>query len=163
MCSAPLKYDKINGICLRELANILASSNCLPDLEGNVLVVRNEEATATQLMNGLTSIGASVECRRKAVPFLCQHLFGLCSESGVSIQPTSSQCEEIRDTACLQEWITIEGFGMELPDCAKFPPEASSCPALHDNQSTFDIILRNILGTVRNHDLVIKIFKFYLC
>ena len=146
MCSAPLKYATTNGICLRELANILASSNCLPDAEGNVLVVRNEEATATQLVNGLTSIGASVECRRKAVPFLCQHLFGLCSGSGFFIPPTSSLCGEIRDTICQQQWMLIEGLGMELPDCAMFPPEMPSCPALNNNYSQNGTVLET--GTV---------------
>ena len=109
-------------------------------------MVRNEEATATQLVNGLTSIGASAECRREAVPFLCQLFFGVCDGSGISIHPTSSQCEVIRDMICRQEWILIKQLGMELPDCAMFLPEVSSCPALNNNHSQNGTVLGT--GTV---------------
>ena len=109
-------------------------------------MVRNEEATATQLVNGLTFIGASVECRREAVPFLCQLLFGVCDGSGISIHPTSSQCEVISDMICRQEWILIKQLGMELPDCAMFLPEASSCPALNNSHSQNGTVLGT--GTV---------------
>ena len=67
-----------NVVCVTEFANILTSSNCPLDQERNELVLRNKVATATQLINGFISIGASVECRRKAILFACQHLFELC-------------------------------------------------------------------------------------
>ena len=113
-----------------------------------MLVVRNEEATATQLINELNSIGASVECRRKAIPFVCQHLFGLCGGLGVFIQPTSSQCEEIRELICQQEWGIIEKLSMDLQDCAMFPAETSSCPTLNKSHSTNETILKGMLGAV---------------
>ena len=91
-------------------------------------MMRNEEDTATQLIDGLTSLGASAECIRKAIPFLGQHLFGLCDGSGVSIWPTSSQCEEIRDISCRQQWIFVEKRIIGLPDCGIFPAELLSCP-----------------------------------
>ena len=112
-----------------------------------MLVVRNEEARATQLINELISIGASVECRRKAIPFVCQHLFGLCGGLGVFIQPTSSQCEEIREVICQQEWGSIEKLSM-VQDCAMFPAETSSCPALNESHSTNETVLRSMLGAV---------------
>ena len=148
-CSEPLRYATTSDVCLMELANILTSSNCPLDPEGNILVLKNEETTATQLMFGLNTFGASEECVRKAVPFVCQYLFGLCDGSGVSIQPSSGQCEEIRDKICQAEWMLVEGFGIDLPDCVMFPPAASSCPALNESNSTTGVDTSDILGTVR--------------
>ena len=150
MCSDQLQYAATSGICQKELSKILTSSNCPPNLESNIFVMRNEEARAAQLINGLDYIGASVECKMKAVPFLCLYLLGLCGESdesAVYIQPTTSQCEEIRDTICQQQWKIIEGFNFGLPDCASFPPKASSCPAQNDSQSTIEASTKNMLGT----------------
>ena len=113
-----------------------------------MLVVRNEEATATQLINELISIGSSVECRSKAIPFVCQHLFGLCGGLGVFIQPTSNQCKEIREVICQQEWVNIEKHSMDLQDCAMFPSETSSCPALNESHSTNETVLKSMLGEV---------------
>ena len=48
-----------SNVCLTEFAKIQTSSNCPPDPEGNVFVVRNEEATALQVINELKSVGAS--------------------------------------------------------------------------------------------------------
>ena len=146
VCSAPLRYATASGICLTELANILVSSKCLPDPEGYLLVMQNEEDTATQLINGLTTLGASAECISKAIPFLCQHLFGLCDGSGVSIWPTSSQCEEIRDTSCRQQWTIVEKHNIGLPDCGIFPAEPLSCPALNESHSTDGTVITNMLG-----------------
>ena len=69
VCSAPLRYTTARDICLTELASILIASNCPPDPEGYLLVMRNEEVAATQLINGLTFLGASAECISKAIPF----------------------------------------------------------------------------------------------
>ena len=147
-CSEPLRYATTSDVCLMELANILTSSNCPLDPEGNILVLKNEETTASQLMFGLKTLGASEECIGKVVPFVCQYLFGLCDGSGVSIQPRSGQCEDIRDTICQAVWKVVEGFGFDLPDCAILPPTASSCPALNDSNSTNGVDTSDILGTV---------------
>ena len=148
VCSVPLQYATTNGVCLTEFANILTSANCPLDQERNVLVVRNEEDTATQLINELISIGASVECRRKVIPFVCQHLFGLCGELGVFIQPTSSQCEEIRDVMCQLEWRNIKKFSMDFQDCTIFPATTSSCPAINEKHSTNEPLLKSMLIAV---------------
>ena len=118
-----------SGVCITEFSKILASSNCPPDPEGNVFVVRNEEATALQVINELKSVGTSTECINKAVPFFCLYLFGLCGWSGISIHPTSRQCEEIKDTLCQQQWMHVQRLGIDIPDCAMLPVEISSCPA----------------------------------
>ena len=136
LCSEPLQYATTSSICQAEFFNILTSSNCTLDPEGNVLVIRNEEARAILLINALTTIGASDMCRRKAIPFICLYLFELCGESGVAISPTSSQCEEIRDMTCQQEWMHIERLGIKPPDCTIFPPMASFCPARNNSYSS---------------------------
>ena len=41
-CSEPLRYTTTSDVCLMELANILTSSNCPLDPEGNILVLKNE-------------------------------------------------------------------------------------------------------------------------
>ena len=109
-------------------------------------MIRNEENTAAQLINGLTSLGASDECLSNAVPFLCLHLFGLCDVSGVTIQPTSSQCEEIRDTTCHQEWMFIDKLDIGLPNCEIFPAESMSCPATNESLSTNGTTTTNMSG-----------------
>ena len=114
-----------------------------------MLIVKNEEATASLLINELKSAGASAECISKAVPFFCLYLFGLCGLSGVSIQPTSSQCEEIRDGQCQQQWMLLQRLGSDLPDCASFPAEASFCPALNDSHTSSGTVMTNISGKLR--------------
>ena len=145
-------------MCQLELANILTSSNCSPDPDGNIFVGRNEEEFAPQLINGLDFIGASAECKRKAVPFLCLHLFGLCVESGVSIQPTAGQCEEIRDIICQEEWGIIEQLDIDLPDCEMFPTETSSCIERNNNHSTNGTAKGNMIGM----NAVGKYFHHYI-
>ena len=113
-----------------------------------MFVVRNEEATSTQLINELISIGASVECRRKVIPFVCQHLFGMCGELEVFIQPNSSQCEEIREVICQQEWRIIEKICMDLQDCTMFPAGTLSCPGLKESPSRNKTLLKSMLGAV---------------
>ena len=109
-------------------------------------MLRNEEDTATQMINGLISLGASDECLIKAVTFMCLHLFGLCGVSGIAIQPTSSQCKEIRDTTCHQQWMFLDKLDIDLPDCEIFPAESFSCPAMNETLSTNGTVTTSMLG-----------------
>ena len=144
MCQAPLQYNTTTDICLLEFSHIFASSDCPFDPKESVLVIRNDEFKATQIVNQLNSIGANAECRGKAVPFLCLHLFGLCVESGVSIQPTAGQCEEIRDITCQEEWGIIAS---DLPDCVTFPSAStSSCTTINNIYTTNGTITGNMSG-----------------
>ena len=119
-----------NSVCENSLVDILSSMNCDTDLGGNILVKQNDESTASQILFGLDIINPSPECRELVVPFLCLYQFGLCDMSGIFIQPTIGQCEEIRDVVCPTEWATALGFGIDLPDCGIFPMESPSCPVL---------------------------------
>ena len=121
----------------------MISADCALDPRGTVLVVRNEEAIVTKLINGLTTLQSSNECKSKAIPLICLHLFGLCGESGVPIRPTRSECEEIRDKTCQREWNIVESL-IDLPDCDGLPREASSCPTMNHNDSTNRTVIENI-------------------
>ena len=106
--------------------------NCDTDIGGSILVQQNDESTASQILLGLDNfIKLSPECRELVVPFLCLYLFGLCDMSGIFIQPTIGQCEEIRDVVCRTEWATALRFSIDLPDCEIFPMESPSCPVLN--------------------------------
>ncbi len=134
-CSASQPYAMRDGVCQAPLTSLLLSVNCAPDSDGNILVLQNEESTASQLISGLEFLQPSDACREAVVPFLCLSIFGLCSESGVSIQPTSGRCEEIRDVLCQREWTAAVSFGLSLPDCNDFLIESASCPAPTRNNS----------------------------
>ena len=133
-----------NTICENSLVDVLSSMNCDPDLGGSILVQQNDESTASQILFGLDNfLNPSPECRELVVPFLCLYLFGLCDMSGIFIQPTIGQCEEIRDVVCHTEWATALRFNIDLPDCGIFPTESPSCPVLNGivtNGKTWPII-----------------------
>ena len=116
------QYLTVENMCFQELDNILTDL-CLQDVGENILVIRKEEEKIALLNQGLQLIGASEECRMEVVPFLCQYFFGLCSDSGSLIQPTSSQCEEIKNSVCPREWEAAVQFNLELPDCSALPSE----------------------------------------
>ena len=120
-----------NSVCENSLVDILSSMNCDTDLGESILVQQNDESTARQILFGLNNlIKPSSECRELVVPFLCLYQFGLCDTSGIFIQPTIGQCEEIRDVVCRTEWATALRFGIDLPDCRILPMESPSCPVL---------------------------------
>ena len=132
VCLAPFRYSTIGVICQTELENILNSSNCPSDAE-NVFLVRNEEVKVTQLIAELTGIGASLECKRKVVKFIYLQLFGLCGGSGVFIQPSSNQCEDIRDTLNKKECSNISSIlEQDFLDCAILPLKTLSCPTQYN-------------------------------
>lgn len=121
------------SVCQSALAEILLSADCVfgPESDNIQVLQVSNESTAGALINGLSLLAPSDECRKAVVPFLCLYLFGLCNKSGVSIQPTSGQCAEIRDLLCPREWKIVQSFNFEvpLPDCEALPEEASTCPA----------------------------------
>ena len=44
-------------------------------------------------------------------PFVCLYFFGLCDkDTGVSYRPCASQCKNIRDNICRDEWRRLASF-----------------------------------------------------
>ena len=125
-CSMTSIYDVDRSVCFMELQEALSSSQCSQNWEDPVMVVNNAKNEAYQLFK-LDFIDASEDCKNIIIPFLCLHLFGLCSHSGVAIQPTSSHCKEIRDLVCQIEWARTLQHGINLPDCDSFPLESNFC------------------------------------
>ncbi len=74
-------------------------------------------------------IDINPECAAEVKPFLCLYFFGLCDLTAKnSYQPSASQCRNLRDRVCKQEWTTALKFELELPDCdTDFPAESVSC------------------------------------
>ena len=76
-------------------------------------------------------IKPSDECRSRVIPFFCLYTFGLCGESGITYQPTATQCSDIRDNVCESEWkeanARLNSLGQPpLPDCSSFGDEGIS-------------------------------------
>ena len=121
----PYPTTSSGGECRAHLTNTLLSLNCDPG--ETPLVLRDEEDTASQLLPLLNLLRPSAACTEAVVPFLCVFLFGLCDSSGVSIQPTSVQCEQIRDVLCPDQWRQA-ALVVDLPECSSFPAEQAPCP-----------------------------------
>ena len=117
-------YPTEGGLCQAALENTLDSLNC--DSGASPLVLHgDQELSARQLIPFLDQ--SPPQCREAAIPLLCLHLFGLCNSSGVSIEPTSGQCRDVRDSLCRVEWQTATSLGFDLPDCDSFPEEQAFC------------------------------------
>ena len=142
-CSASATHLSLQSICYPLLHEILQESCPFNDRE-NIVVEENEENTVMQLYQGLQLIGARESCITEVVPFLCQYLFGLCSDSGYLIQPTSPQCELIRDSICQVEWMTAGNVGFELPDCNRLP-STLACSETQKNSTLTTILLSGIV------------------
>ena len=125
-CLSAVPYPTEGGLCQAVLEDTLLSVNC--DSGGTPLVLRDQETSARLLISALNQLSPSPECITEVIPLLCVHLFGLCDSSGVSIQPTSGQCQNVRDNLCSLEWQTAVSLMLDLPDCDSFPEEQVSCP-----------------------------------
>ena len=124
-CSSAMPYPTPGGVCQAELENYLLSMNC--EVGDTPLVLNDGESVAVELVLALDNfLSPSPECREAVVPFLCLFLFGLCDTSGLSLQPTSAQCLDIRDRLCVEEW-RLAAMLQDLPDCESLPSEQVLC------------------------------------
>lgn len=130
-CAAPTTY--MGSVCKNEL-NSLKACLLASDVESSHPLV----ATETELENAELALSAidrlaSKACTAEVKPFLCLYFFGLCdSETGVSYQPTASQCRNLRDVVCMTEWnLALQfgpQFGLTLPDCdTEFEDQVLQC------------------------------------
>ena len=78
---------------------------------------------------------ATPQCSAEVKPFLCLYFFGLCDPvTGVSYPPSISQCKNLRDNVCMEEWNAAVNFGLALPDCdVEFSEERLPC--VHGGES----------------------------
>ena len=104
---------------------MILETTCPQDLGESIVVQRDESEMINVAIQGLNFVGASQECRKEVVPLLCQYFFGVCSDSGVLVLPTSSECERIKRVVCPREWETATQLGFDLPDCVSLPSQSS--------------------------------------
>ena len=138
-CLNPYQYDESDRTCHSELLDALSESDCAHEYGQAISVVRNGQELANQIFAGLEFIRATEYCLVEATSFLCLYAYGLCSSSGVYIQPTSSQCEELRDSLCQTEWETTIRFGIALPNCNDLPTSPVSCLNFEESNSSTPI------------------------
>ena len=90
---------------------------------------RAGERGATNLVNGLSLLSPSQQCREAIMPFLCLSIFTLCDSSNHLHTILREDCLELRDDICTEEWrqaVAILGPGI-LPVCEDLPDTAENC------------------------------------
>ena len=126
VCAAPATYT--GTTCQEELQSI---KNCLLSNDESSHPLVATESGLKDAESALATVAryASHTCAVEVKPFLCLHFFGLCDPySGVSYQPTASQCKKLRDQICSTEWQFAVAFGLVLPDCdMEFSDEDLPC------------------------------------
>ena len=98
-----------------EFQYALLDSNCSQDTGDPIFVLNDASDEAKKLYNSLDYLNAYEDCDYEIISLLCLHLFGLCSNSGDLIHPTSSHCKDIRDSLCPIEWAKVLHLGINLP------------------------------------------------
>ena len=127
-CPQLSKSLSADSLCYGHLNNILENF-CPQDAGDTISIINNEERNIQLLQQGLNFLSASETCSEKVIPFMCQFMFGLCSDSGYLLQPTSSQCTTLQREVCQEEWQAAVMFGIQLPDCNSLPSSQLLCPS----------------------------------
>ena len=87
------------------------------------------ERDAMNLVNGLSFLNPSPQCREAIIPFLCLYIFTLCDSSNNLHTTLREDCLELRDNICAEEWSQAVGFlgpGV-LPLCEDLPDITDEC------------------------------------
>ena len=140
MCSSRAVQMDIMNICSVYTGEacqnyLLALRGCLPDRQSSSYVSATDqeekETQAIGVLAGLTTLGATPECRTVAEPFLCLYLFGLCDSSGMVYAPSYEDCVLISTDLCASEWAMANRLlpllGLpSLPECRSFQSTASA-------------------------------------
>ena len=87
------------------------------------------ERDAMNLVNGLSFLSPSQQCREAIVPFLCLSIFTLCDSSNRLHTILREDCLALRDDICADEWSQAVAFlGTEvLPVCEDLPDITDEC------------------------------------
>ena len=115
-------------ICRNEL---LSLQTCLSDVTSpppalnipSSIDQKTSESDAILLLNGLSFLNPSQQCKEAVMPFLCISIFNLCDSSNTLHTATREDCLYIRDDVCVSEWSTVvEILGADvLPVCEELP------------------------------------------
>ena len=87
------------------------------------------ERDAMNLVNGLTFLNPSPQCRESIMPFLCLFVFSLCDSSNNLHTTLRKDCLDLRDDICAEEWIQAVGFFGDgvLPFCEDLQDITDDC------------------------------------
>ena len=165
-CAAPNRYA--GTVCQEELRSLKAL------LVGNesiypLIATDSSLDTARQIMTYVDYL-ASPKCAAEVKPFLCLSFFGLCDTTeGVSYQPSSCHCRNLRDNVCADEWRKVKNLKIKpnlLPDCdADYFDEAVPCNSDYESievgmssSVTIILIMFNLYVHVCTHFFMISGF-----
>ena len=114
-------------VCQQLLVGVFLSHNCSPPTFQQTLVFGAKATEVQFILKGVELLRPSTQCKEEVLPFLCVHLLSICSDSGEPLQPSRSQCENIRDNVCSREWQEALTFKIDLPTCSSLPESSSYC------------------------------------
>ena len=133
-CSEPTNYE--GTLCSEELRQW---QQCFSGVQTtDVLIPSNvdqqkAEDSASLLLSGIQFLSPSQECVAAIKPFMCLYLFGSCDYQNQLRQVSRSDCVELRDELCPDQWkaaIMLRGEGA-LPDCSMFEDIESQCLGMY--------------------------------
>ena len=87
------------------------------------------ERDTMNLVNGLSFLNPSPQCRDAIIPFLCLYIFTLCDSRNNLHTTSRDNCLELSDNICAEEWSQAVGFlgpGV-LPLCEDLPDITNEC------------------------------------
>ena len=118
-------------LCDSELSSLQTCYSGSPDTPVTVPTVIDQnqgEFNMRSLIIGLRFLNPSPECKKRVMPFVCLHLFGLCDSGGDYRTTLRETCVELRDNICAAEWNLAAEFLPEvLPVCEDLRDEADEC------------------------------------
>ena len=87
------------------------------------------ERDASLLVNGLSFLNPSPQCREAIIPFLCLYIFTLCDVDGHLHTVVREDCLELRDNICIEEWSQAAALlpPGSLPVCEDLPDATDEC------------------------------------
>ena len=129
VCLEPAVYS--GATCRAELQVYQECFSGSVGSNGDILIRSdiNQETVETDaellIESGLSFLNPSAECVAAIRPFLCLYLFGVCDSSSQLRQVSSSECVDLRDDICANEWSAAVGFlgPGRLPVCENLPTQ----------------------------------------
>ena len=133
--SACLQVETYTGEACRETFTSLqmcfsgATTSPVPLNLPSLIDQEARERDASLLVNGLSLLSPSPQCRRALTPFLCLFIFTLCDTDGRQHTIVRDNCLELRDNICNEEWSRAAAFlpPGSLPVCEDLPDITDEC------------------------------------
>ena len=143
----PYSGEVCNGV-LTSLQMCFSGETTPPaalNIPGSLIDQQRGERDAMDLVNGLSILNPSPQCREAIMPFLCLFFFSLCDSSNHLHTILREDCLELRDDICAEEWSLAVGFlgAGVLPVCEELSDDADECIGRFDYFSGFTFLGRS--------------------